>query len=73
MATTKFVAMIVGIWLWGVYAMTADGLATILSSFGPKETMDRLEAEIKAKGMPVFAGIDHAAGAAEVGFAAAAN
>jgi hypothetical protein len=44
-----------------------DGLATILSSFGPKETMDRLEAEIKARGMTVFAHIDHAAGAAEAG------
>ena len=42
-------------------------LATILSSFGPKETMDRLEAEIKAKGMTVFARIDHAGGAAEAG------
>jgi uncharacterized protein (DUF302 family) len=67
LATSKFVAMIVGIWLWGVYAMTVDGLATIPSSFGPKETMDRLEAEIKAKGMTVFARIDHAAGAAEAG------
>jgi uncharacterized protein (DUF302 family) len=47
--------------------MSADGLATILSSFGPKETMDRLEAEIKARGMTVFARIDHAAGAAEAG------
>ena len=47
--------------------MSADGLATILSNFGPKETMDRLEAEIKAKGMTVFARIDHAAGAAEAG------
>ena len=67
MATSEFVAMIAGIWLWGVDAMTADGLATILSSFGPKETMDRLEAEIKARGMTVFARIDHAAGAAEAG------
>ena len=47
--------------------MTADGLTTTRSSFGPKETMDRLEAEIKAKGMTVFARIDHAAGAAEAG------
>src|SRR5919201_616496 len=47
--------------------MAADGLTTIASSFGPKQTMDRLEAEIKAKGMTVFARIDHAAGAAEVG------
>ena len=44
-----------------------DGLTTIASSFGPKETMDRLETEVRAKGMTVFARIDHAAGAAEVG------
>jgi uncharacterized protein (DUF302 family) len=37
------------------------------SSHGPKDTMNRLEAEVKAKGMTVFARIDHAAGAAEVG------
>ncbi len=67
LAKGKFVAMIVGIWLWGANAMAADGLTTIPSSFGPKETMDRLETEIKAKGMTVFARINHAAGAAEVG------
>ena len=44
-----------------------DGLTTIRSRFGPKETMDRLQAEIRAHGMTVFARIDHAAGAAEVG------
>jgi uncharacterized protein (DUF302 family) len=44
-----------------------EGLTTIASSFGPKETMDRLEAEIRAQRMTVFARIDHAAGAAEVG------
>jgi len=44
-----------------------DGLTSIRSSFGPKETMDRLEAEIRAHGLNVFARIDHAAGAAEVG------
>jgi uncharacterized protein (DUF302 family) len=44
-----------------------EGLTSIRSSFGPKETMDRLDAEIRAKGMAVFARIDHAAGAAEVG------
>jgi uncharacterized protein (DUF302 family) len=47
--------------------MMVDGLVTIPSSFGPKETMDRLDAEIKARGMTVFARIDHAAGAAEAG------
>jgi len=44
-----------------------DGLTSIRSSFGPKETMDRLEAEIRAHGLNVFARIDHAAGATEVG------
>ena len=47
--------------------MAADGLTTVPSSFGPKETMDRLEADIKGKGLTVFARIDHGAGAAEVG------
>ena len=44
-----------------------EGLTSIRSSFGPKETMDRLEAEIRAHQMKVFARIDHAAGAAEAG------
>src|SRR5260221_1790379 len=48
-------------------AMAADGLTTIPSSYGPKDTMDRLEAEVKAHGMTVFARIDHAAGAAGAG------
>ncbi len=43
------------------------GVTSIQSSFGPKETMDRLEAEIRAHGMKVFARIDHATGAAEAG------
>ena len=55
------------IWLWGVQAMAADGLITLKSSFGPEETMKRLEAEVKAKGLTVFAHVDHAAGAAAVG------
>jgi uncharacterized protein (DUF302 family) len=49
--------------------MAIDGLTTIASSLGPKQTMDRLEAEIKAKGLTVFARIDHAAGAGQVGLA----
>jgi len=49
--------------------MAADGLTTIRSSYGPKDTVERLEAAVKAKGMTVFAHIDHAAGAAEVGLA----
>ena len=49
--------------------MAADGLITIRSSYGPKETMNRLEGDVKAKGLTVFARIDHAAGAAAVGLA----
>jgi uncharacterized protein (DUF302 family) len=45
-----------------------EGLTSIRSNFGPKETMDRLEAEIRVQGMTVFGRIDHAAGAAEAGF-----
>src|SRR4029077_21194325 len=44
-----------------------EGLTSIQSSFGPKETMDRLEAEIRAKGLDVFASIDPPAVAAEGG------
>ena len=44
-----------------------EGLTSIQSSFAPKETMDRLEAEIRAQRMTVFARIDHAGGAAVVG------
>jgi uncharacterized protein (DUF302 family) len=46
--------------------MAADGLITIKSAFGPEETMKRLEAEVKARGLTVFAHVDHAAGAAAV-------
>ena len=46
--------------------MAADGLITIKSAFGPEETMKRLEAEVKARGLTVFAHVDHATGAAAV-------
>jgi uncharacterized protein (DUF302 family) len=48
-------------------AMAAEGLTTIPSSFGPQDTMNRLEAAVKTKGMMVFARIDHAAAASAVG------
>jgi uncharacterized protein (DUF302 family) len=47
--------------------MAADGLTTLRSGYGPRDTMNRLEAEVKARGMTVFARIDHAAGAADAG------
>jgi uncharacterized protein (DUF302 family) len=47
--------------------MAADGLTTLRSNHDPKDTMNRLEAAVKGKGLTVFARIDHAAGAAAVG------
>jgi uncharacterized protein (DUF302 family) len=47
--------------------MAAQGLITLPSVHTPKDTMDRLEAAVKAKGMTVFARIDHAAGATAAG------
>lgn len=44
-----------------------EGLITLLSHFEPKDTMDRLEAEIKAHGLNIFARINHAALAAGAG------
>lgn len=47
-------------------AIAAEGLVTIQSHYDPKETMERLEAAVKAKGFTVFAHIDHSAQAAQV-------
>ena len=47
--------------------MTIQGLTTIKSSHAPRETMNRLEAAVIAKGLTVFARIDHAEGASAVG------
>jgi uncharacterized protein (DUF302 family) len=63
------VTVIVALWLSGLLgakAMAADGLTTIKSNYDPKETMARLEAAVAAKGMTVFAHVDHAAAAAKV-------
>jgi uncharacterized protein (DUF302 family) len=47
--------------------MAADGLTTLRSNYGPTETLNRIEAQVKVKGMAVFARIDHAAGASAAG------
>ena len=47
--------------------MPTDGLITLASNHGPSETMSRLEAAVKTKGMSVFSRIDHAAGATDIG------
>jgi uncharacterized protein (DUF302 family) len=46
--------------------MDEDGLVTLASKYAVAETLDRLEADLKAKSITVFARIDHAAGAASV-------
>jgi uncharacterized protein (DUF302 family) len=47
--------------------MAVDGLTTLRSNHGPKDTMDRLEAAVTTRGMTIFARIDHAAGARDAG------
>lgn len=43
--------------------MPAEGLIVVPSDFDPEQTMNRLEAEVRARGMTVFARIDHSAAA----------
>lgn len=49
--------------------MTPEGFIATQSPHGPAETAERLVAAVTARGMTVFARIDHAAGAASVGMA----
>jgi uncharacterized protein (DUF302 family) len=44
-----------------------DGVVTVGSHFGPTETARRLIAAVGARGLTVFARVDHAAGAAAAG------
>jgi uncharacterized protein (DUF302 family) len=47
--------------------MAVEGLISVASSHGPKDTMARLEAQVKDKGATIFARVDHAAGAQAAG------
>ncbi len=47
--------------------MAADGLIVVKSPHNTKDTMNRLEDIVKQRGLNIFARIDHAAGAANVG------
>jgi uncharacterized protein (DUF302 family) len=44
-----------------------ESLHPVASAYGAKETMDRCEAAARARGLTIFARIDHAAGAQAVG------
>jgi uncharacterized protein (DUF302 family) len=46
--------------------MAKEGLIKVASTFDAKETAARLIADIAAKGLTLFARVDHAAGATEV-------
>ena len=47
--------------------MTIDGLITVRSSFGHAETLARFEAAVRANGLRIVAGVDHAIAACEAG------
>ena len=47
--------------------MTIDGLITVRSSFGHGETLARFEAAVRANGLRIVAGVDHAIAAFEAG------
>ena len=49
--------------------MAVEGLIIVESRSGPAETVQRLEAAIRGRGLTLFARIDHARGAAEAGLA----
>jgi uncharacterized protein (DUF302 family) len=49
------------------FAMSGEGLVICPSRDGPEETLRRLEAALAARGMSVFARVDHAAGAKAAG------
>jgi len=50
-------------------AQAAEGLVKLESPHSAEETMDRLERTVEARGLNVFARIDHAAGAERVDMA----
>ena len=51
----------------GDVAQTPEGLVTVQSQHGPVGTLMRLENSIASRGLTIFARIDHAAGAKDVG------
>jgi len=49
--------------------MSGDGLITVASSFSVRETVERLVGFATARGLTVFARVDHGDGAAKAGLA----
>ena len=63
----KLVATLVSLALGVSLAHGDSGIVSVKSAHDVKATADRLVTALEAKGMTVFARIDHAAGAAGVG------
>jgi uncharacterized protein (DUF302 family) len=47
--------------------MAAEGAVTVASKYGPGETLARLKAEIASRGLTLFAAVDHAKNAEDIG------
>lgn len=62
-----FILSIVSIFFFSSIALAGNGLVNTKSNHTVKETADRLENVLQAKGMTIFDRIDHAAGAKKVG------
>jgi uncharacterized protein (DUF302 family) len=66
MITSK-IAVLLALLGHALWVHAADGLVVAKSVHSAQETMNRLEAAAKQRGLIVFARIDHAAGASKVG------
>lgn len=60
-------ALCLALALAGTAAAAADGLISVKSPHAVAETANRLEAALQARGLKLFARIDHAAGATSIG------
>jgi uncharacterized protein (DUF302 family) len=61
------IACVVLMLLFSANVQASDAYVQIKSAYSVTETLDRLEAILKQKGITVFARVDHAAGAEKVG------
>lgn len=61
------IACVVLMQLFSANVQASDAYVQIKSAYSVAETLDRLEAVLKQKGITVFARVDHAAGAQKVG------
>lgn len=66
MQITRLALMLIFL-LHAAASAAADGMIAMKSPYSAAATMDRLENQVRQRGLIVFARIDHAAGAAKVG------